>query len=44
MLDSSKKIFVGGLDPTVTNGIINNSYKIKFFPQMIYEIFFLILD
>ena len=21
MLDSSKKIFVGGLDPTVTNGI-----------------------
>ena len=23
MLDSSKKIFVGGLDPTVTNGIFN---------------------
>ncbi len=26
MLDSSKKIFVGGLDPTVTNGNKKNIY------------------
>ena len=26
MLDASRKIFVGGLDPTVTNGITNNYY------------------
>jgi len=26
MLDSSKKIFVGGLDPTVTNGKLLNKF------------------
>lgn len=38
MLDSSKKIFVGGLDPTVTNGII------ILIVQMILETFLLIME
>jgi hypothetical protein len=41
MLDSSKKIFVGGLDPTVTNGI---HLLLLFIYQMTSEVFSQIME